>query len=214
MSATATTTAFPYRFLAFEGVEGSGKSTQVRLLADRLRALGLDVVTTFEPGATAVGRILREVVLGSHESMTPLTELFVFCADRAEHVAEVLRPALDAGSVVLTDRYELSTWAYQGVAGEIGPYLVDRMNEIATGGLHPDMTIVLDLDPAAGLARNRRDDDPDRMESKALAFHKRVRDAYLTWASGNPATSIVVDASQPADAVHAAILAALGIPPE
>lgn len=206
--------SFPHRFIAFEGVEGSGKSTQIRLVADRLRAQGQEVVVTFEPGATETGKALREVVLGAQEAMTPLTELFVFCADRAEHVAQIIGPSLAAGKVVLTDRYELSTWAYQGVAGDLGPELVERMNDLATGGLHPDRTIILDLDPAAGLARNRRDVVADRMESKALAFHQRVREAYLAWAAEHPASCVVVDASQPAEAVHAAVLSALGLETE
>lgn len=234
---------FPYRFIAFEGVDGSGKSTQVRLLADRLRALGLPVVTTREPGATSAGRRIRKAILKSRVPMSPLAELFAFCADRAEHVAQIIRPALDAGGIVITDRYELSTWAYQGVAGGLGPDLVERMNDVATGGLHADITIVLDLDPAAGLARNRAkapDLDPDamlarnrtmtldlaadlarnrrdgtsRMESRNLAFHQRVREAYLAWAADHPDACLVIDASEPAEAVHRRIASALGLPLE
>ncbi len=194
------------RFIVFEGVEGSGKTTQARLLAAALERAGEDVVLTREPGGTVAGERLREVLLGTQLDLTPLTEMLIFCAARAQHVSEVIRPALHAGKVVISDRFELSTIVYQGYAGGIGMEVACRVNEIATGGLHPDVTIILDLDPKRGLERNRRDADPDRMEKKTARFHALVREGYLLWAREHPDNCLLLDATQPVDVIHQQVL--------
>lgn len=199
------------RFIVLEGVEGSGKSTQVRLLADALARAGEVVVTTFEPGATAAGREIRHTLLSVPIALTALAEMLLFCADRAQHVHEVIRPALEAGKVVVSDRYELSTVVYQGYAGEVGVERAEQLNDLATGGLHPDLTVVMDLDPAAGLRRAGALEAPDRMERKALEFHQRVREGFLWWADRHPAAALVVDATEAPEEVHRRILARLGL---
>ncbi|MCX7598777.1 MAG: dTMP kinase, partial [Armatimonadetes bacterium] len=197
-----------FRFIVIEGGEGSGKSTQVQLLGEALRRLGEEVVLTFEPGDTPAGKAIRNVLLDTPAGLTGVTELFLFCADRAQHVAEVIRPALAAGKVVVSDRYEVSTWVYQGYAGGIGVEEVERLNELATGGLHADLTIILDIDPVAGLARTGRLSErerkqarrrravvpqaalphliSDRLEARELEYHRLVRDGYLAWAQAHP----------------------------
>jgi len=199
------------RFIVLEGVEGSGKSTQVRLLAGALARAGQEVVTTFEPGATEAGREIRQTLLGRPIALTPLAEMFLFCADRAQHVHELIRPALEAGKVVISDRYELSTVVYQGYAGEVGVERAEQLNDLATGGLHPDVTVIMDLDPAAGLRRARASEAPDRMERKTLEFHQRVREGFLRWAERHPDASLVVDATQAPEEIHRRILARLGL---
>ncbi|MCD6351810.1 MAG: dTMP kinase [Armatimonadetes bacterium] len=199
------------RFIVFEGVEGSGKSTQMALLAEALSSRGLEVVTTFEPGATPAGRRIREVLLGRGVPLTPLAEMMLFCADRAQHVHEVVRPALEAGKVVLSDRYEVSTIAYQGYAGGVGVEVAQAMNEVATGGLHADLTLVLDLDPREGLRRKGHPQTWDRMETKAIDFHDRVREGFLRWAERHPEESLVLDATWPAERLHRRVLEHLGL---
>jgi len=199
------------RFVVFEGVEGSGKSTQVQMLAATLAARGEDVVTTFEPGATKSGAVIRELLLDMPLSLTPMTEMFLFCADRTQHVHEVVRPALDAGKTVLSDRYELSTVVYQGYASAVGVDLAERLNDLATGGLHPDLTVVLDLDPAVGLNRNGAHERRDQIERRTLEFHQRVRRGFLWWAERHPETCLVLDALQPPEVLHEQVLQRLGL---
>ena len=180
--------------LAFEGGEGSGKSTQARLLAIWLRENGYDVLATHEPGATKVGMRLRALLLDTaHAGLSPWAEVMMYAADRAEHVASVVKPALARGTIVVTDRYVDSTLAYQGGGRELPMNSIRRVNELATGGLVPDLTFLLDLPPAEGLGRRER--SADRLESEPEEFHERVRSAFLDLAGAEPGRYQVLDAS-------------------
>jgi dTMP kinase len=184
--------------IALEGGEGAGKTTQARLLAIWLRDQGFDVITTREPGATKVGMRLRAVLLDTtHTGLSARAETLLYAADRAEHVESVIKPALDRGAVVVTDRYVDSSLAYQG-AGRSQPLAeVVGLNQWATGGLVPDLTILLDLPPAAGLGRRAR--SADRLEAEPADFHDRVRAGFLRLARAEPQRYLVLDASRPAD---------------
>jgi dTMP kinase len=183
-------------FLALEGGEGAGKSTQARLLAIWLRDQGFDVVTTHEPGATKIGMRLRALLLDTaHVGLAPRAEALMYAADRAEHVQSLIVPALERGSVVVTDRYIDSSLAYQGAGRQLDPGQIASLNQWATEGLTPDLTVVLDLPPAEGLGRRRS--SADRLESEPLDFHQRVRDAFLSLAAARPAQYLVLDATRP-----------------
>jgi dTMP kinase len=195
-------------FVAFEGGEGAGKSTQVVALAAALRARGLDVLETFEPGDTRIGPDVRRLVLGhASAGLSPVAEALLYAADRAEHVEAVLRPALARGAVVLTDRYVDSSLAYQGAGRPLDHDEVARLNTFATGGLTPDLTVLLDLDPVQGLARAGA--EPDRLEVEPLEFHRRVRARYLALAAADPDRYVVIDAAAPPDQVAAQVAAAV-----
>jgi dTMP kinase len=183
--------------LALEGGEGAGKSTQARLMAIWLRDQGYDVVATQEPGATKVGMRLRALLLDTtHTGLSPRSETLMYAADRAEHVASVIRPALDRGGIVVTDRYVDSSLAYQG-AGRLLPVSeVATLNNWATGGLTPDLTIVLDLPAVMGLQRRER--SGDRLEAEPTTFHERVRRGFLELAEAEPERYLVLDAARPA----------------
>jgi dTMP kinase len=184
-------------FIALEGGEGAGKTTQARLLAIWLREQGYDVVTTREPGATKVGMRLRAVLLDTaHAGLSARAETLLYAADRAEHVATVINPALDRGAVVVTDRYVDSSLAYQGAGRKQPAAEVARMNQWATGGLVPDLTVLLDMPPAHGLGRRAR--SADRLEAEPLDFHERVRTGFLSLARAEPERYLVLDASRPA----------------
>lgn len=204
-----------HRFIVLDGVEGAGKSTQLARLAADLRLAGADVLVTFEPGGTPVGAAVRALLLApEYPEMTPLTEALLFCASRAQHCDEVIRPALDAGRIVLCDRFSASTFAYQGFAGEVGEELIERLDAAATGGLVPDMTIILDLSPEEGLRRKFGPGAPpgagaDRIERNTLAFHRRVRDGFHEYARRYPERTAVVDASGTEEEVFSAVRAAL-----
>src|SRR5262249_22969833 len=157
-----------------DGLDGTGKSTQCRLLADWLRARGRAVTVCADPGGTAVGKVIRELLLGHRGEMTPACEAFLFMASRAQLTAEVIRPALEAGHVVVSDRYLLANVVYQGHAGGLDPKRLWEVGRLSTGGLDPDLTVVLDL--PVGEAQRRRGRAADRMESRAAEFHQRVRD--------------------------------------
>jgi dTMP kinase len=182
--------------LALEGGEGAGKSTQARLLAIWLRDQGYDVVATHEPGATKVGMRLRALLLDTtHTGLSPRSETLMYAADRAEHVASVIGPALERGAIVVTDRYVDSSLAYQG-AGRLLPVSeVETLNQWATGGLMPDLTIVLDLPPAAGLQRRER--SGDRLEAEPAEFHERVRSGFLALSAAEPERYLLLDATRP-----------------
>ena len=212
-------------FISFEGIDGSGKSTQLRLLANILRAQGHELVVTREPGGTPLGLRLREALLDSQEHVDPLTELLVFAADRAQHVRTILRPALAAGKIVLTDRYADATRAYQGAGRGFAPELIAEVVKLATDGLEPDLTLLFDLPPAEGVARTRRrtngKDRGDRLDSEAEDFHVRVREAYLRIAAAEPERVRLIDTNRTVDATHTqvkeivkAFLAGRGINPQ
>jgi dTMP kinase len=197
-------------FVAFEGGEGAGKSTQVQLLAEHLGDRGHDVVTTFEPGDTEVGRQLRELLLGHHhEPIDGRTEALLYAADRAEHVAKVIRPALDRGAVCICDRYIDSSIAYQGAGRDLDPGEIARMSQWATGALWPHLTVLLDVDPAVGLTRF--DEPADRLEAEPLAFHQRVREHFLQLSKADPGRYAVIDAAEPAEKVAAQVFEAVDV---
>ena len=181
--------------IAFEGGEGAGKTTQARLLAIWLREQGYDVIATQEPGATKVGMRLRALLLDTaHAGLSPRAEALMYAADRAEHVDSVIAPALERGTVVVTDRYVNSSIAYQGRGRQQPVGEVAGLNRWATGGLAPDLTILLDLPPAAGL--DRRSVSADRLEAEPAEFHERVRAGFLAQARANPDRYLVLDATQ------------------
>jgi len=190
-------------FIVFEGGEGSGKSTQIARLAHFLSAQEFTVVTTREPGGTAVGQLIRNVLLDpATGDLSPRTEALLYAADRAEHVHAVITPALSAGSVVLSDRYVDSSLAYQGAGRQLKVDDVALLSSWATQSLVPDLTIVLDIDPRIGLSRF---EGADRLEALSLGFHDRVRQGFLDLAGREPSRYLVVDATQSADAIEADI---------
>ncbi|WP_373694919.1 dTMP kinase [Kineococcus terrestris] len=205
-----TDTALPGTFVALEGGDGSGKSTQVRLLAEHLAGTGREVVVTREPGGTELGREVRALVLAAPggPALDPRAEALLFAADRAQHVAQVVRPALARGAVVVTDRYVDSSLAYQGAGRALAVDEVERLSAWATAGLLPDLTVVLDVDPATAAARRGRDTSragEDRLEAESRAFHARVREQFLLLARRDPARYLVLDATAPADVVAARV---------
>ncbi|SMB89838.1 dTMP kinase [Deinococcus hopiensis] len=197
MSGAAT----PPLFISFEGPEGAGKSTQMARLAARLTQAGIGHITTREPGGTPLGMRVREVVLDPSLSINPLPEFLLYSASRAQLVRDVIRPSLDRGEVVLCDRYADSSLAYQGFGrGLDSDLLVDLTREV-TGGLTPDLTVLLDLDPALGLARAASRGQPDRLERADLAFHVRVRAGFRALVTRDPARFLVLNATRDAEAL-------------
>jgi len=194
-------------FVCFEGGEGSGKSTQSRLLHEALTQRGYRVVLTFEPGDTGVGKELRRIVLSPETGdLDHRTEALLYAADKAEHIETVVRPALAAGDVVVTDRYVDSTLAYQGAGRDLDVAEVEWVARWATGDLRPHLTVVLDLAPEAGLGRFT---DRDRIEGESLEFHQRVREAFTAMAAAAPEHYLVLDARAGVDEIHRAIMARL-----
>ena len=190
-------------FITFEGVEGSGKTTQVQRFAE---FLGQNVVITREPGGTPIAERIRDIFLTA-EDITPMTELLLIAAARAQHVDERIRPALAAKQIVICDRFIDASVAYQGYRGGIDLNLIHQLNRIATGGLTPDLTFVLDLPPEIGLQRQQQDGrHRDRLEREALESHRKVRAGYLFAAKTDPDRVKLIDATQPPDTVHAALL--------
>ena len=196
------------RFVTFEGGDGTGKSTQILALEKYLVQRGRSCLVTREPGGTSLGKLLRQVLLEvSDHDIAASTELFLYLADRAQHVSEVIRPALAAGRIVLSDRFTDSTLAYQGYGRGIDLNLLRRFNDVADGGVQPDMTILMDCPVAVGLARTSRrpsvDGKPgqDRFEREAIEFHEKIRAGFLAMARAEPARFRVVDSSRPADEV-------------
>jgi dTMP kinase len=199
----------PGLFLAFEGVEGAGKTTQVRLLAEYLRARGLDVVVAREPGSTPLGERVRETVLAPGVEVPARSELFLMLAARAAFVEQVVRPGVAAGRVVIADRFELSTLAYQGAGRGLPLDEVTACNRAATGGVEPDATVLLDLDPEEGARRQGvAGKSADRMESAGADFHRRVAEAYRGHAA-RVAGVVRVAAEGAPEEVHGRVLAAL-----
>jgi dTMP kinase len=194
-------------FVCLEGGEGSGKSTQSRLLREALTAAGFGVLLTFEPGDTSVGKQLRRIVLDpATGTLSDRCEALLYAADKAEHVDTVVRPALTRGEVVITDRYVDSTLAYQGAGRALDVAEVEQVARWATGDLRPHLTVVLDLEPSAGLGRF---EGRDRIEGESLEFHQRVRAAFVAMAAARPEHYLVLDARAPIAEIHAAIMARL-----
>ena len=195
------------RFIVLEGGDGVGKSTQRALLGRWLEERGYEVVLTREPGGTELGDLVRSALLhGGH--VDARTEALLFATDRAHHVHTVVRPALERGAMVVSDRYLDSSAAYQGAARELGMDEVRDLSLWATNHLLPDLTIVLDLDPEVAVAR--REGAPDRLERESLDFHRRVRAGFLLLAAADPARYLVLDATREPRELHAAIAGRVG----
>jgi dTMP kinase len=199
-------------FVSFEGIEGSGKSTQVTLLAQVLRSRGYEISVTREPGGTPVGQVLRRLLLES--SSSPLasgTELLLMLADRAQHVQEIVAPALRANKIVISDRFVDSATAYQGYGRGVELALLAQLNAFACGGCMPALTLVLDLPVSEGLRRVRQRQSgtqgTDRFEAESVAFHERVRAGYLEIARSDPQRVRILDAARPVEMIHQEILA-------
>ncbi|HCU25567.1 MAG TPA: dTMP kinase [Deltaproteobacteria bacterium] len=199
-------------FLTFEGGEGSGKSTQIKILAETLRKRGLPCLATREPGGTEIGTEIRRLLLdGKNRHLAPSAELLLYAADRAQHIHEIIRPALAEGRHVLCDRFADATLAYQGFGRGLDLELIRRLNALATGGLRPDLTFLLDLPVAIGLARAQsrlaaQNSSEGRFEAETLAFHEKVRAAYLQLAAEEPERFCVLDAASSIEILQEKIL--------
>jgi dTMP kinase len=193
-------------FITFEGIDGSGKSTQLKLVSNFLREKGCDPLLTREPGGTTIGLRLREALLDAHEQVDPLTELLVFAADRAQHVRRVLRPALAKGDVVISDRYADATVAYQGAGRGFEPSLISEIVRLATEGLVPDLTLLFDVSVTESTVRTTRRSNArnkrDRLDIEHSDFHERVREAYLEIAAAEPNRVKVIDTSGTVETTH------------
>lgn len=187
-------------FLSLDGLDGTGKSTQCRRLAEWLRTRGYEVLHCIEPGGTSVGTALRELVLHHRGALALPTEALLFMASRAQLVAEVIQPAIDAGKVVISDRFHLATIVYQGYAGGLDVELLRQVGLLATGGLEPDLTLLLDA--PLEVTRGRRKSNPDRLESRPEEYHQRVREGFLIEARRDPKRLCVVDATPEIATVH------------
>jgi len=199
------------RLITLEGGEGAGKSTQIAHLAACLRSAGRAVVTTREPGGTPGAEAVRELLIrGGADRWGALTETLLVLAARRDHVDRVIGPALAAGQWVLCDRFSDSTRVYQGVAGELGLELIDRLHQTIFGELAPDLTLILDLPVAIGLARREAGPSGNRFERKAVAYHERVRAGFLAIARAEPARCVVIDADRPESAVADSVRGAVG----
>ena len=196
-------------FITFEGIDGCGKSTQLRLLASELRLRGLDIVTTREPGGTPLGQKLRAALLDIQGQVDPLAELLIYAADRAHHVRTLLAPAIEANQIVLSDRYADATVAYQGAGRGFAPHLIQDIVHLATGGLMPDLTLLFDLSVAESAVRTRRrlaSKNTDRLDSENAEFHSRVRDAYLEIAKAEAGRFRVIDARGSTQETHQIVM--------
>ncbi len=180
-------------FITFEGPEGCGKSTQSKRLKTYLEGKGLRVLATFEPGGTQVGKEIRSILLKPESVLDETTEVYLFAADRSEHVSKIIKPALKEGKIVISDRYVDSTLAYQIGGRKLPEDLVRYLNMISSKGLMPDLTILLDVSPDVGLKRARQRGAADRFEQEAVAFHKRVREFYLHAAKEDPQRFVVIN---------------------
>ncbi|NDJ52014.1 MAG: dTMP kinase [Chloroflexi bacterium] len=199
-------------FITFEGTDGGGKSTQIPRLGAQLRARGYEVVTTRDPGGTAIGDQIRDVLHRlDNEHMHPVTELLLYSASRAQMVNEVVRPALAQGKVVLADRFYDSTTAYQGYGRGLDQTALGMVTKLATGGLAPDLTLYFDLPPALALDRRKSDQQAEwnRMDAEELAFHQRVYDGYRKLIAEEPQRWVVIDANQSVEAVERDVLNAV-----
>lgn len=197
------------KFITFEGIDGSGKSTQLRLLASHLVERGKDVLTTREPGGTPLGRRLREAFLETEETVSPLAELLLFAADRAQHVEFLIKPAVAEGRVVISDRYADATAAYQGAGRGFKRETVARIIQLATGGLKPDLTLFFDIPVELAIARtgsrNNSEAGANRMDGESAEFYARVRDEYLAIARSDPRRFKVIDGAGSIEDIHSKV---------
>lgn len=183
-------------FISFEGIEGTGKTTQVKFVFNYLRGKGYRVIQTEEPGGTAISRRIRELLLSpDSQGMDPVTELLLYNASRVQHLNELIVPALTSGEIVVTDRFCDSTVAYQGYGRGIDLDLIDSLDKISTGGLRPDITILLDIEVETGLRRNREIHKNDRLEKEDISFHQKVREGFQKIAEREPERMHVIDCS-------------------
>jgi dTMP kinase len=194
----------PLSFISLDGLDGTGKSTQCRLLAEWFRQQGRAVTECRDPGGTPLGTAIRELVLHQRHAMTPMCEAFLFMASRSQLVAEVIQPALARGQAVVCDRFLLANVVYQGHAGGLDPATLWEIGQLATGGLEPDLTLILDLPVEAALAR--RQGTGDRFESRDFAYHARVRAGFLSEASRRPECLLLIDATGSIEQVHERIV--------
>jgi len=199
------------KFITFEGIDGSGKSTQLRLIAGDLRVQGFDVLTTLQPGGTPLGRRLREAFLETEENVHPMAELLLFAADRAQHVNFLIKPALASGRIVISDRYADATAAYQGAGRGFDEKIIAQVIKLATDGLKPDLTLFFDIPIEKAILRtNSRTDDEtvkNRMDKETTEFYDRVRKAYLKISEKEPKRFKIVEAGGSIEDVHAKVLA-------
>lgn len=194
-------------FISFEGIEGTGKTTQARLLSDFLMKKGKSVVLTEEPGGTALGRKIRSLLLSvEHHEMDSMTELLLYAASRRQHMKELILSSLDSGMVVITDRFSDSTRAYQGYARGIDLELIESLDRTVTGRHKPDLTLLLDMDVEAGLRRNRSINKVDRLELEDIDFHERVREGYLAIQNAEPERVKLINASGSIEEVHSEVV--------
>jgi dTMP kinase len=194
-------------FISFEGIEGTGKTIQSRLLYEYLTKKGYEVILTGEPGGTRIGLKIRDLLLSvENKGMTPLAELLLYNASRAQHIQEVILPVMNKGAIVITDRFTDSTVAYQGYGRGIDLNIINSIKRMVAADLQPDITILLDLDVEVGLRRNRGINKVDRLELEDVEFHKRVRSAYLEIATKEPERIKLVDASEGIEQVHNRII--------
>ncbi len=192
-------------FISLEGVEGCGKSIQAELLVEHVAKLGHSVIRTHEPGGTPIAEQIREILLAPRNSdMTDIAELLLYLASRAQHVFQLILPALNEGKTVICERFSDATFAYQGYARGLDLDRLKQVNDMATGGLEPDLTLLLDLDAADGLSRKQHD-QRDRLENESVDFHNRVREAYLVIARQSPDRVQVIDATGSIEDIHLAI---------
>jgi len=198
-------------FISLEGIEGTGKSTQAQLLAEYLQHRGHAVVRTQEPGGTAISLKIREILLSLESSnMDPVTELLLYNAARVQHIREVISPALAKGEIVISDRFSDSTLAYQGYGRGIDRTMIDALDAIATKGMRPDLTILLDIDVETGLQRNREINKRDRLELEDITFHEKVRKGFFEIAAREPERIRVIDCRGSIESIHGNIVAAVG----
>jgi len=197
-------------FVVLEGPDGSGKSTVANELASRLAAEGESIVLTREPGGTEMGQAIRQILLDRDIERDPVTELLLMCADRAEHVRSVIGPALERGACVISDRYAGSTRAYQGAGSGLNPDLVEQCIHIATDGLEPDLTVLLDIETDIGqIRRQQRPSAQNDIDRRSVEFHERVREGFLEQARLHTERWVVLDASGPVDRVVADVFRAV-----
>jgi dTMP kinase len=195
--------AKPGLFISLEGIEGTGKTTQAKLLSERLISNGFYVIVTQEPGGTVIGQRIREILLlPEHEEMSYIAELLLYYADRAQHLSEKIIPALNKGMIVITDRFSDSTIAYQGYGRGIDISLISSIDSIATGDIRPDITLIFDLDVEIGLGRNRDINKVDRLELETIDFHKKVREGFIEIAKKEPKRVRMINAALSIEQAH------------